>query len=126
LSISRTVESDTNTTVFRVTGEADVDRIVTEIIEFLVTAPTRLAIWDLSDASLRGMNASDLREIVRRAGPFTGSRAGGRTAIITGNDLDFGLSRMFATFADLHEIPFEICVFRDSQSARAWLSELVE
>lgn len=121
--ISRSADHGGDTTVFTVTGEVDASQVLGAIVAFLRTAPTPYVIWDFRNGSLRRMASSDLRMIINRAGPLTGVRAGGRTAIICATDVDFGLSRMFQTFALLNDIPFEIHVFREMDAAEAWLYE---
>jgi hypothetical protein len=121
--IARSVEPDDDTTVFTVTGEVTAAEIIDAIMDFLLTAPTQLVIWDLGNGSLHKIPPRDLRSIVERAGPYTVARAGGRTAIVVHNDLDFGLSRMFEAFAELGEVPFEIRVFRDITGAKEWLRQ---
>lgn len=42
-----------------------------------------------------------------------------RVAVVAPADLSFGLARMYEVFSD--HIPWEFAVFRESESARAWL-----
>jgi hypothetical protein len=46
--------------------------------------------------------------IIQRGAQFADRRKGGRTAIACSREVDYGLSRMFQTFASLQHIPFEI------------------
>jgi hypothetical protein len=123
-TISRITSAEEGITYFRVLEEVDAEQVLSQIISFLTGSPTRLVIWDIGGGTLRKLSASDLKMIIARAKPYTGSRAGGRTAIVCTNEVDFGLSRMFEAFAESYEIPFEIRVFRDREKARAWLDEL--
>ena len=120
-SITRSVESSTGVTMFTVVGEADALEILNQIVTFLREAPTMRVIWDIRNGTLSPLSPHDLRMIVERAGPLTHVRAGGRTAIVCSRAVDFGLSRMFQTFAELAAIPFEIRVARDLDDARRWI-----
>jgi hypothetical protein len=51
LPIAREQGPDSDTTVFRVIGGVDAEEIVTQIVHFLVDAPTPLVIWDVRDGS---------------------------------------------------------------------------
>ena len=120
-SITRSVESETNLTVMTVVGEADAPMVLAEILSFLLVAPTRQVLWDIRLGILTEMSPNALRMIVHRAGPFARVRDGGQTAIVCSRDVDFGLCRMFQTFAEQSKIPFEIHVSRDIDEARRWL-----
>jgi hypothetical protein len=120
-SITRGVELDTNLTVFSVVGDADASQVLTQIVTFLREAPTQEVLWDIRRGTLTALSAQDLRRIVQRAGPLTQVRSGGRTAIVCSREVDFGLCRMFQTFAEQAEVPFEIHVARDIEVARRWL-----
>jgi hypothetical protein len=62
--------------------------------------------------------------IVKKGKPYTYSRKGGRTAIVTGSDADFGLSRMFQIYAELEDFPFQILVSRSMREAHQWLTSV--
>jgi hypothetical protein len=123
-TILKSVSADEGTTFFHVRGEVGADQVLNRIISFLTETPTRLAVWDLAGGSLRKVSTKDLEMIIALGKPYTGSRAGGRTAIVCENDRDYGLSRMFEVFARVYEIPFEIRVFWDRHEAQEWLGEL--
>jgi hypothetical protein len=118
--IERSVNAE-GITVFSVTGEVDAAEILDVLVPFLSESPTQLVLWDYREGSLQNMTSADLRRIVQRGAPLSESRQGGRTAILCNEDVDFGLSRMFQAFAELHPLPFEIRVFRDAADAYAWL-----
>ena len=54
---------------------------------------------------------------------FKESREGGKTAIVSPRDLEFGIGRMFDTFGEIKNVKFEIRVFRNLPAAREWLGE---
>jgi hypothetical protein len=120
-SITRGVEPGTNVTVFTVVGETDVQEVLTEVVTFLRDAPTLQVLWDIRRGALTSMSARDLRTVVQRAGPLAEVRAGGQTAIVCSREVDFGLGRMFQTYAEEAGVPFAIRVFRDVDDAWRWL-----
>ena len=122
--ISKRASIEEDTTFFRVVGEVEAEQALSEIISFLIRDPTHLAIWDLAGGALQKLSAKDLKMIVERAARYTGSRTGGRTAIVCENDLDYGLSTMFQAFAKVYEVPIEIQVFTNRDRAQAWLDAL--
>ena len=121
--ITRLFEGENDLTGFTVVGDVDAEQVLSQIISFLTGEPTQLVLWDITIGSLADISSDDLRRIVERAAPFADRRKGGLTAIVCSTDLDYGLSRMFQTFAELLQIPFAIEVFRNLQEAREWLNE---
>ena len=82
---------------------------------------TRLALWDLTQADLSEIKAEDLRNDAARTKALADARRGGKTAIVSGNNLAYGLSRMLEVFYDLEDIPFDVQVFRNIEDAQVWL-----
>jgi len=120
--ITRSFEQESDLTVFTVVGEVNAEQVLAEILAFLKEQPTQLVLWDITAGSLAGIPNVDLRRIVERAKKYTRRRKGGHTAIVCSTVVDYGLSRMFQTFTELLQVPFEISVSRDIKSAREWLA----
>src|SRR5262245_60668042 len=93
-------EGDGDVTVFTVVGEVDAELLLTQILSFLKGEPTPLTLWDITQGTLEGISSRDLRWIVERMAPLAHRRKGGRTAIVSPRDLDFGMSRMFQILAE--------------------------
>jgi hypothetical protein len=120
--ITSSLEAENDLTVVTVVGKVDAEQVLRQIISFLTGEPTQLVLWDFREGSLADLSRADLQRIVKRGAPFADRRKGGRTAIVCSREVDYGLSRMFQSFASVQHIPFEIKVFRDIQEARKWLS----
>jgi len=120
--ITSSLEAGKDLTVVTVVGDVDAGQVLSQIITFLTGEPTRLVLWDIRAGSLAGISREDLQMIVKRGAPYSDRRRGGRTAVICSKEVDIGLSRMFAIFASLEHIPFEMNVFRDIGKAREWLN----
>jgi len=121
-SITRSFEADCDLTVFRVQGEVVAGQILDEIIAFLTGEPSQSVLWDITAGSLARISGEDMRMIARRGIDYAYRRKGGRTSIVCSTDVDYGLSRMFQTFVELMQSPFEITVSRDILAAREWLN----
>ena len=119
ISASRGEQKDL--TIVTVEGSVTADQVREHIVSFLTSEPTRLVLWDLRRGSLAAISSQSIQMIVSAGAPHAHRRQGGRTAIVSSRDLDFGLSRMFQTIAELEHVPFEIRVFRDLNAAMAWL-----
>jgi hypothetical protein len=76
----------------------------------------RRQVWKLTAGG--SFSLDDLHVIIEKTRE---KWAGGKTAILVARDLDFGVARMFQVFAEGIAVEFE--VFRDVESAYAWLAE---
>ena len=82
---------------------------------------TTLAMWDLSEADLSEIRTEDLKMDAVHTKSLADVRKGGKTAIVSGNSLGFGLSRMLSTFYEFEQMPFEVQVFESMDEATKWL-----
>jgi hypothetical protein len=121
--IIRVTDAEHDVTVFTVGGAVDAAEVSGHIMAFLTGDPTPLVLWDIRAGSVAGLSLVDVMWIIKRAEPFADRRRGGRTAIVCAQTLDYAVSRMFQSFAEVMQIPFEIAVFRDHEEARRWLNE---
>jgi|SRR5215472_15497610 len=119
--ITRTIEQEKDLTVFTVVDDIDAKQVLSEVLAFLTGEPTHCVLWDIRAGSLTRVTPAGLRMIAERATELAHRRSGGRTAIVCSTDVDYGLSRMFQTFAELLQAPVEFTVSRDVTGAREWL-----
>jgi hypothetical protein len=82
---------------------------------------TSLALWDLTQADLSEIHTEDLLNDAAHTKSVADIRKGGKTAIVSGNSLEYGMSRMLEAFYDLESVPFEVQVFRTIDDAMKWL-----
>ena len=119
--ILQSTDEEHDLTTVTVLGDVSAGQVRTQIITFLTTRPTRLVLWDIRNGTLSRLSSDDLRELVASGAPYADRRRGGRTAILCSKPVDFGISRMFGTFANIYHIPFEIHVFDEYEDAMSWL-----
>jgi len=82
---------------------------------------TSLCLWDLTQADLSAIKTDDLINDAKNTKSLADVRKGGKTAIVSGNTLEYGLSRMLEAFYDIEQVPFEVQVFDDMRKAMKWL-----
>lgn len=85
------------------------------------TSPNVL--WDLSTATLTPLSSKAIRQLAAdfiRVGH--GRRRPGKSALVCGGDVDFGLARMLVTLVSEQGLPVEGHVFHDVNDAKAWLA----
>jgi hypothetical protein len=122
--IRRVTDAEHDVTVFTVVGAVEAAEVSDHIMAFLTGAPTQRVLWDFRTGSVTSLSIVDVLWIIQRAKPLADRRRGGRTAIVCAQTLDYAVSRMFQSFAEAMQIPFEIAVFRAHDEARRWLNEI--
>lgn len=78
-------------------------------------------VWDCTEATGAGIDAGGLETIGRLVQKNAARRGPGKTAVVAGEGVVFGMARMYDLMLDgRRENPFQ--VFRNMADARAWLS----
>jgi len=77
--------------------------------------------WDLSDADLRSLSASDVQNMVDLTNSLTAPRAGGKTALVVSTTLAYGMGRMYELSKDAFGDEIDRKMFRDREAALEWL-----
>jgi hypothetical protein len=91
---------------------------------FLEVAPGADVLWELPEGGLRTLSADDVRDVACRISAIRRRQSGGRFAIASPADVDYGMARMLATYGELQaDPPAPIEVFRDADEAWRWLSD---
>jgi hypothetical protein len=109
-------------TVFTATPDAGAEDLVLAFAAFMHEGPTPLVLWDLRLGTFRRVMGEELRSMVGQLIALSGNaRAAGRSAFVVAHDVDYGLTRMIITHAELSGYVVPLQVFRDVDAARAWL-----
>jgi hypothetical protein len=88
---------------------------------------TTYLIWDLNKGGNPELSPDDIRKIFGVSIEYGSQRKTGKTAIVTDNDLYFGLSRMYETYAEIEtDLSLQVQVFRKFKEAIAWFGINIE
>ncbi|HEB89059.1 MAG TPA: hypothetical protein ENI85_05770 [Deltaproteobacteria bacterium] len=82
-------------------------------------APEKGGIWDLRRVDSIGVTTEDMLRIVEHIRETRGPQPG-RTALVVGRDVEFGLGRMYQAYSE-SVVTFR--VFRDWEAALAWITQ---
>ncbi len=85
--------------------------------------PVALLVDVRKSETLASAAIGDIRRVAEYIGPFAG-RVGGRVAVVASSDVHFGLSRLGSVYSE--SVGVEAQVFRDVESAVAWLGTAAE
>lgn len=117
--VSVVIENDL--TVFTVTGKVTADEIIRVSHDQYLKEPTRLILWDFTDASSDAIDIPELERIAGEVKDFSEKGAKGKIALVRSVEMNIGLVKMFAAFAEIAGVPYEYRVFKNNETARAWL-----
>jgi hypothetical protein len=109
------------------------EHIVTDVVtdneifacetDFYRNGPTKLQLWDMSDANLSQITTEGMRRFIIRTARLGQQRQGGRTAVIVQSKLQYGLGRMAEVLGEFASLPFDFSLFHERTDAIAWLKE---
>lgn len=114
---------DNQITICTAQGRLTFPEIQSQVIDFSTRQVTRRVLCDLSRATVADLTASELEEIIKLISRQIAGRNGGKAAIIARAGVDYGLARMFGTFAEIADLPIKVRVFRTAEIATQWLQE---
>jgi hypothetical protein len=115
------VEAQHDLTIFEIRGTISADELLTSIREFYTESVTKRFLWDAREGSLAGISADEFRNIARSTKKISNCRDEGKTALLGAKEIDYGLGRMYESFAEMENIPCEYRTFRAFEDAMEWL-----
>ncbi len=121
MSIHRTYV-DKNLTIFAVIGEVTCQELMTTLKTFYTDSPTLDILWDVRQGTVSKLSYNDIRIVVESVVEFTKKSRRRKTAIVISRDVDYGIGRIFGTFAEIKEVSLTVRVFREYDEAMTWLS----
>jgi hypothetical protein len=109
-------------TTFVAAGRITARELSAAYTEFLAESPTPLVLWDLTHATLAHIDASAIRHLARDLARIdVGRRLKGRSALLCGASVDFGIARMLQTYLELEAYDVHVAAFTDRARALDWL-----
>ena len=113
--------ADGDLTTHIVTGEVTSEELLRAGMSLLQENPTRLALWDFTEAEFSAVTTQELVSIFDSLAPYSHHRQGGRSALLFSSTVGFGLGRLSEALAEVRHFPYQIKAFSDRENAMAWL-----
>jgi hypothetical protein len=82
---------------------------------------TRNVLWDLRNASVASITASQVTELANLSDSYSKQRGGGKTAVVVSQDINFGIAKEFEGQSMC--LSRELVVFREIDKAYKWIEE---
>jgi len=103
-------EPSLNLTILTGSGSIEADEIIEAMNAMYADDPTKLVLWDLSEADISSISYEGVQRIAELAVEVGGMRTGAKTAIITAQQIAFGISRVYESLVDATVAPINILV----------------
>jgi len=111
-------------TTFVARGALTAEELLDAYTCFLNREPSPFVLWDLTDATLTQIPVDAIRRVAKTVAELAkGRRPAGRSAVVCGQLVDFGLARMLTTYLSFEGYPVQLQAFTDRTRARAWLMD---
>jgi hypothetical protein len=120
------LETEKNCTTFKVTGEVTADEILHQLAQYMRGEPTDTAIWDFTEAQNVKISTLEMKGIADSIRTFSNDDVSRRIAFAGSKNINIGLGKVFAAFAEMAGVTHEYKVFRDADTARQWLRDRPE
>ncbi len=120
------IDTDRSLLICTATCELDFEQIKAVQEKYFEKYLTQNVILDLSLISANELEPSDVETIVKMAEINKNLRpANGKTALVASSPSICGLSRMYAVFFELKELPWEVEIFCSMDEALEWIGSKV-
>ena len=123
MPITTTIDHDRQLTIHTVAGKPPFEELMTTLKQFWEDQPTMNLLWDLTKASLVHLTYSEARKIIDYVRPHTEKRAGGKTALVSPSDLEYGVSRQIKSLREFQHPSNQLEVFRSIEEANQWIDD---
>lgn len=119
--IETTYDADRDLTIVKATGKMTAVDFHNWTTNYYAGPVTSFILWDVTRADLAALRTDDALNDTFHTKNLAGGRKGGKTAIVTANDLGYGMGRMLETLYGLEQMPFEVQVFNNLEEAMRWI-----
>ncbi len=127
MPITSKVDKIKNLTIFTLTGELTIDKILGALKSFWEAHELTLnTLWDARNAVVTNLKSSEIENIAGLIGQYRNrfeERKDGKAAIVATTDLQYGLSRILGTFYEREDVPIKLQPFRTMEEAIKWLGQ---
>lgn len=117
-----TIQIQNDIMIINVFGRLSFDEI-TDTIKHRYDMVTCHVLWDFSRGNVGDITTEQFKQILALAKEYRPFCEGGKTAYVSTIDSNFGMTRMFATMAEIAGLPYLYKAFRSFEEAVDWLRE---
>jgi hypothetical protein len=119
--IETTCDTSRNLTTFKAVGTMNASHINDCLQRYYAAGVTTYALWDLSEADLVAIATDEIRNLAQYGSQLAAARTECKTAIVFSSPFEYGLGRIFQTFAEMDATAVELKLFHSLEEAMEWL-----
>ena len=120
-TISTTINLDKNLTVVKATGKMTAEDFLQWMEEYYAGSVTLFILWDICEADVSDIRTEDIVNGAQRLKKLAHLRYDGKTAVLTGQPLSYGLVRMLEAYSEMEGLAFGFKAFKSIDDAMVWL-----
>jgi hypothetical protein len=117
------IETKENCTILRITGEVTANEIIMQAAEYMGGKQTDTVLWDFTKATSVRITTLELRGIADSLKALTSNEKMRKVALVGSKNINIGLGKLFAAFAQMAGLPNDYKVFRSLPLAEQWLAD---
>lgn len=119
------VDEKKKITTITVAWKADFDELMVVLKNFFDDNNTKHLLLDFRDCSFDTITYDHIRELCEYASFRADgeSKVNGKTALVSSNELQFEIGRIFKTYSKMIDSAILVSVFRSMENALSWLEE---
>jgi hypothetical protein len=121
MAISLSYDKTRDLTIFTIRGNLTFDQQIKVLKKFYHEGPSANMLIDFRKMEGNRISSAEIKKIIFFAKKNEDRRAHGKTALVSNRDLDYGLSRMSATYGEVKKLPWKIQAFRSMDAALKWI-----
>ncbi len=117
------IETKENCTIFKVTGEVTANDIILQASGYLTGEQTDTSIWDFTQTKRVRITTMEMHGIADSLKAVASDKKKRKVALVGSSNVNIGLGKIFAAFAQMANLPNHYKVFRSLALAEKWLSD---
>jgi hypothetical protein len=122
MKINTTMPED-NVIINTIEGGVTFDEIIEYLAKNVDSFIGKPVIWDVGKADFSSVSSDEMRFFSQKIKSLSEKRHGEKTALVSAEDLPFGMMRVFQAFAELDSLEINFRNFRTIDEAKNWLIE---
>ena len=125
MPITTEIDTETGVVVHRTSGRISGSDIEAAFVKGITHPDFRAGmgrVWDVRSGAGDELTSGEIGRFAKVVKERMEARGRGRVGVVVAQDLSFGIARIFLSWLDNEDLPFEREIFRDFYEAVRWAS----
>lgn len=116
------IETRDNCTIFTVTGDVTANEIILQAAQYITGEQTDTSVWDFTQTASVKISTVEMKGIADSLKNVSTDGKVRKVALVGSKNINIGLGKLFAAFAQMAGLPNTYKVFRNMTHAMEWLA----